>query len=60
MFWRCIFEHPAEEHILRSRTHCNLAPPVGGNPGQRAANIYSADGMTYIARRNIVPLLEML
>jgi hypothetical protein len=47
--WRCIFEHPVEEHVLCSRTHCNLAPPMGGNPGQRAANVYSVGGTTYSA-----------
>jgi hypothetical protein len=46
---RCILEHPAEEHVLRSRTRCILAPPVVENPGQRAANVYSAGGMTYSA-----------
>jgi hypothetical protein len=47
--WRCIFEHPAEEHVLRSRTRCILAPLVGENSGQRTANVYSAGGMTYSA-----------
>jgi hypothetical protein len=42
-------EHPAEEHVLRSRTRCILAPPVVENLGQRAANVYSMDGTTYSA-----------
>jgi hypothetical protein len=42
-------EHPAEEHVLRSRTRCILAPPVVENPNQRAANVYSADETTYNA-----------
>jgi hypothetical protein len=46
---RCILEHSAEEHVLRSRTRCTLAPPVGKNLGQHAANIYSTGGMTYSA-----------
>jgi hypothetical protein len=47
--WRCIFEHPAEKHVLRSQTRCILAPLVEENPGQRAANVYSAGMTTYSA-----------
>jgi hypothetical protein len=43
------FGAPAEEHVLRSRTRCTLAPPVGENPGQRAANVYSVGETTYSA-----------
>jgi hypothetical protein len=58
--WRCIFEHPTEEHVLRSRTRCSLAPSVGENPGQRAENIYSAGGTTYSAPQYSAPVGDAL
>jgi hypothetical protein len=38
-----------DEHVLRSRTQCTLAPSVKENPNQRVANVYSAGGTTYNA-----------
>jgi hypothetical protein len=57
---RCILEHPAEEHVLRSRTRCSLAPPVEENLGQRAANVYSAGGTTYSAPKYCAPVGDAL
>jgi hypothetical protein len=28
IFWRCILEHPAEEHFWPLRSRCNLVPLV--------------------------------
>jgi hypothetical protein len=54
------FKHPPEEHVLRSRTRCSLAPPVGKNPGQRAANVYSAGETTYSAQKYCAPVGDAL
>jgi hypothetical protein len=44
---------------LRSRTRCSLAPPVGENPGQRAANVYTG-GTTYSAQKYCAPVGDAL
>jgi hypothetical protein len=56
----CILEHPAEEHVLRSRTRCSLAPPVGENLGQRVANVYSVDETTYSVPKYCAPVGDAL
>jgi hypothetical protein len=47
--WRCILEHPAEEHFQPLRSRCNLASPVEKISSPRSFYLYSAVAAPFAA-----------